>query len=237
MRIILIFSLVLAALPLRAQDRAELTVTGVGTVDVEPDMAIITLGVTKEGDDVAVVMDAVSDSATRLIARMEGFGIDARDVQTSRLNLSPLWSNGSLSGKRAISGYQASNAITIRLRDLDKLGEVLRAALEDGANQMNGLQFALQTPAPVEDEARKLAVKDAQAQAQLYADAADVCLGRLLQMHEPGVVAGPAPMAAFARESAVPIAAGELGVSRQVTMTFAIHPPERGTDAPRCKSD
>jgi uncharacterized protein YggE len=118
----------------------------------------------------------------------------------------------------------ASNVVTIRARDLDRLGALLDAVVTTGANQLNSLTFGLSDPQPATDEARKRAVADARARAALYAEAAGVALGPILSITEGGGYQPPQPMyrRELAMDAGVPVAGGEVSVSASVTITYAI---------------
>ncbi|MBS0125176.1 SIMPL domain-containing protein [Thetidibacter halocola] len=215
------------ATPLYADEAGRITVTGEGQAFAAPDMATITLGVTERADNARDAMDATSAGVAAILGRLTAMGVEPRDVQTSDLSLGPVWTQHNSSGEAVITGYEASNRLTVRVRNLDSLGGVLDAVLEDGANRFSGLGFGLQDPAPLEDEARRAAVADALARARLYAEAAGVDLGPILSINESGGVR-PMPMDApmfAARAEAVPVAAGETGLSASVTIVFAL-----GTD-------
>jgi len=156
-------------------------------------------------------------------------GGEARDVQTSNLSLSPRWDNSlfSSTGQRKIAGFVASNTVTVRVRDLEKLGTVLDAVVQNGANTFNGLYFGLQEPKPAQDAARKVAVADALRKAQLYAVAAGVTLGDVLTISEaPQSRVSPVMMgvaADMAQSRAVPVSQGELSVAASITVVYAIN--------------
>ncbi len=199
-----------------------ITVTATGTVEAAPDMATLTVGVTTEGDTAAAALAANSASIAAVMARLSEAGIEARDMQTSNLSLYPNWS-GPDGTAPVIAGYVASNQVTIRVRQLDGLGAVLDAAVADGANTLNGLVFGLADPEPALNEARKAAVAEARARAELLAGAAGVTLGPILQISEGGSWTEPAPM--FRAEIApagVPVAGGELGLTATVTIHYGI---------------
>jgi uncharacterized protein YggE len=211
-----------------AAERADrnLTVTGEGHVQAVPDMATLTLGVTNEASEAKAAMAEVSDAVGKVLERLQDLGIEARDVQTQRLSLNPIWSGrgGSDEAPPRITGYSASNMVSVRIRDLDLLGETLDAVISDGANDFNGLQFSVQEPGPLQDEARIAAVKDAMAKARLLAEAAGIKLGPVQSItYQGGHVPRPMMMerAAMA-DSVVPVAAGEVSLSASVTMVFAI---------------
>ncbi|AXI55525.1 hypothetical protein C1J05_14315 [Sulfitobacter sp. JL08] len=209
-----------------AQDTPRLiSVTGEGQVEVAPDMAIITLGVTHEAKNAQDAMAEVSKAVTGILTRLGETGIENRDIQTSRFSLNPVWSNrNSSNGNRAeITGFSASNAVSVRVRDLSVLGAVLTQVVQDGANDFNGLQFALQDPEPLMETARTRAVQDAMAKAQQMAAAAGVTLGAVQSIAEHSGRNQPVMMErAMMSDSSIPIAEGEVSISASVSMEFAI---------------
>ncbi|MDW3181271.1 SIMPL domain-containing protein [Roseobacter sp.] len=209
-----------------ADDARVITTTGIGTVETTPDMATLRLGVTHEDKEAAATMAATSEGVTAVLARLEAAGIAARDMQTDQLSLQPIWSdyNSNSRDARKITGFLATNMLTVRVRDLDTLGSVLDLVIGDGANSFNGLSFGLQEPKPSQDAARADAVKDAVDRAQQLAEAAGVTLGPIQSISEQGGFARPQMMEMAAARSAadVPIASGELTVSAQVNIVFAI---------------
>jgi hypothetical protein len=214
-------------LPALAEDAVPpmITVTGTGTVEAAPDIATLSIGVTTMGETAAAALSANSAQVDAVMARLTAAGIEARDMQTSNLSLNPNWTghDGSSTTGPTIAGFVASNMLTVRVRQLDGLGAVLDAAVADGANTLNGLSFGLADPAPVLDEARKEAVADARARAELLATAAGVKLGRVISISDGSMPSGPMPMfRADAAAMAVPIASGELGLSASVTIFYEI---------------
>lgn len=216
-------SLALAAAGPAVVWAGQITVTGTGTVQVVPDLATVSLGVTTEGPSASDAMAANSKALAAVMARLKAAGIAERDMQTSNLSLNPNWVNYDNGTAPQIQGYVASNMLTVQVRDLAAIGGVLDAVVADGANTLNGLSFGLADPRPKEDEARKAAVADAVARARLLAEAAGAHLGAIVSITEGGFTPGPMPMFAKAAESAaVPVAAGEVEVSASVTMVFDI---------------
>ncbi len=203
-----------------------ITVAGEGRIEATPDMATITLGVTHEAKEARDAMQATSEAVARVLERLSAMGIAPRDLQTRQLSLNPLWSDSSVSGsdRRRITGFVASNTVMVRVRDLAALGGILDSVIEDGANDFNGLRFGLQDPAPLMDEARQRAVTDAMDRAKLLAGAAGVTLGPVLSIdeHGGGSVAPMAEMAMRMSAAGAPVAAGELAITANVAMVFAI---------------
>ena len=199
------------------------TVTGEGTVQASPDLATLSIGVTTQGDTAASALGSNSAALAKVMDRLRAAGIEDRDLQTSGLSLNPNWTSDE-SGNSRISGYVASNQLTVRVRALPMLGAVLDAAVADGANTLNGLTFGLADPKPLQDEARKAAVADAIARATLLVEAAGGKVGPVVSITEQSGFSPPMPMFRMdaAAAPAVPVAGGEVGVSSQVSVVLEI---------------
>ena len=202
----------------------QITVTGEGRIQAAPDMATITLGVTTQGATAAEAMAANSAELAKVMDRLKTSGIEARDMQTTGLSLYPEWRQSADGQSQQIGGYTASNTLTLRIRTLDTLGGVLDSAIQDGANTLNGVEFGLSNPRPAEDEARKLAVADAKARAELLAAAAGVQLGEIESISEAGAMSDPRPMMRMSAEAAgaPPVAGGEIATIAAVTISWDI---------------
>ncbi|WP_300031662.1 SIMPL domain-containing protein [uncultured Roseobacter sp.] len=210
-----------------AADTGRMIVTsGTSTVEQAPDMAVIEMGVTQQAPDAGDALDATSAALRAVLDSLSGVGIEARDIATSHISLQPVWSNripGEEDAPR-ITGFQASNTLSVRIRNLALLGDVMGVAVGDGANRFNGVRFAFQDPEPLNDRARAAAVRDAMRRAAQLAEASGVALGPVQSITERSG-GRPAPMmemAAASRASGVPVAAGEMSVSVTVDMVFQI---------------
>lgn len=218
----------LLALPAFAETvPATISVTGEGRVEIAPDMATVSLGVTTEADTAAAALKANSDALAGALARLTEAGIEDRDIQTSGLTLSPRYDYRNDGSQPQINGYVASNMVMVRVRDLASLGPTLDGVVSDGVNTLNGIAFGLQEPDATIDEARRRAVKDAAHKAALYAEAAGVKLGRIASITEQANYGGPQPMmlaeASMAKDAgSVPVASGELTVSTNVSVVYEI---------------
>lgn len=217
---------------LRAETSAErqIQVSGEGRVEVSPDLAVITLGVTKEANEASEAMALVSEDMSAVVQELRAVGIAAKDLQTQQISLHPVWSNGGLlssgSDQRRITGFSASNTVNLRVRDLDQLGEVLDRVLRAGANQFQGLRFDVADQAELQDQMRANAVADARHKAQILAEAAGVTLGpvrSITDLHQGG--GRPVMAMEMARSSAMPIEAGELSFSHSVQVVFDLVVP------------
>lgn len=221
--------------PLAAQDissgprRSTLTVTGEGKASAVPDMASLTSGVVSEGKTAREALDANSSAVAQLIEAIKAAGIEPRDIATSGFSVQPQYAPPKKDSNEAprIAGYQVSNNVTVRVRDLGKLGTLLDEMVSKGANQIGGIAFDIANPDALEDAARVAAVKDARHQAGLIAEASGVRLVRVLSISGEG---GPRPMPrmmaapAMMKADAVPVEAGETELRAGVTITYEIEP-------------
>lgn len=210
-----------------AEEPRTISVTGEGRAETAPDMATIRLGVTNEAKEARAAMAATSQAVGQILDRLTAMGVAERDVQTQRLTLNPVWSQyrtDTGEPENRITGFAASNIVMVRVRDLPSLGGVLDAVIADGANEFNGLQFSVQDPDPLVEQARRDAVADAMAKAETLAQAAGITLGPVQSIAEHG--GRPQPMMmemAAARSSAdMPVASGEVALEASVSMVFAI---------------
>ena len=206
-----------------AQDEApRIIVTATGSASAVPDMATVSLGVEREAVTASQAMDEVAAAANAVMEKIQAAGIETRDVQTSSLNLNPVWDQGN--GRPRIRGYSASTMLTVRVRDLDMLGGLLDSVVSEGANTLNGLSFGFGDAAPLETAARSDAVAKARQKAETLATAAGVTLGPVQTISEGDIGGGPVPMfRTMAMEAApMPVAEGELDVRVSVTVVFAI---------------
>lgn len=226
MRILIVLSVLLATLTPALADPAkrQITVSGQGSVEAVPDMATIVLGVTHQAAEAADAMAQVRTESAAIIRELTELGVADQDMQTRSLSLSPVWSNrrNSNDAPPKITGFVARNTLMIRVRDLETLGGLLDAVLGRGANYFSGLRFGLQNPDPLVDAARKDAVADARAKAELLAEAAGVRLGAVMSITDHGD-SGPVMMeAAAVARSAPDIAAGELTLRASVGVVYLI---------------
>lgn len=205
-----------------------ISVSATGSVSVDPDLARISSGVVEEAASAGDALAANNKAMTDVIAAVKELGIDGKDIQTSQFNIRPLRHSRSKSvspGVPEISGYEASNQITIIVRDLGKVGPVIDAMISAGANNMNNLSFDASNSDVLKDEARKQAVANARRRAELLAEAAGAKIGKILTLSEESFSAMPVARARFAAESAAaptPVEAGSLELEARVSATWAL---------------
>jgi hypothetical protein len=212
-----------AETPFRA---TTLNLAAQGETKAAPDMAAIGLGITAEASTAA---QALSDNAarmTRMLAALKGAGIAAKDIRTSGLNLNAQYAYEQGQPPR-LTGYQATNQVSVTVHDLARLGAAVDATVAAGANQVNGITFGLADPTAAENAAREAAVRALQAKAELYGRATGYRIARLVSLSEGGASEGPrppVPMMAMARaqKTATPVAPGELDIRIDIAGVYEL---------------
>ena len=233
MRLWPLFLLLATTLSCQAEDLggtspALISVSGEGSVTATPDMAMVNVGVTTQAQDASDAVAANNRAMAELGKVLDDFGIAERDRKTSNFNIYPRYDHGR-NGDRApqISSYEVSNQLTIRVRQVDRLGELLNAVVKSGSNRIGSLSFANADDAALRDEARQLAVKDAKHKAALYAEAAGGKLGRIVSISEAGA-AQPRPLMnarmMMADAESVPVSAGENEIRAVVNVVYEFEP-------------
>ena len=196
-----------------------------GEVKAVPDMATITVGVTSDGATPSDALRANSASMAQLLAALKAHGIEARDIQTSNLNLSPRYIYKPNESPTP-NGFEASNQVTVTVRDLAKLGDDMDAVVAAGATNIASLSFGLKNPGAARDAARFAAVKDLQDKAAIYANASGYHIRRLVNLSEGTATYVQPMMRAQARPGAgfqgVPVSEGEMTVRIDITGEFEL---------------
>lgn len=208
---------------------SRIVVVGEGEAAIAPDMAIVSLAVMKEADTARAALDANNEAIAAVIKAMRDAGIEGRDLQTSGLQINPryVYPQDNSGTPPTIQGYQVSNTLTVRVRDLAKVGEIIDQSVTLGVNQGGNISFTNNDSSAAVTEARKLAVKDAVARATTLAEAAGVKLGDIVEITEQSMMPQPMPVGARAyrmeaASDAVPVEAGENSYRAQVNVTFEI---------------
>lgn len=207
-------------------------VNGQGSVDIAPDMAILSLTVTREADTARGALDANSSAMHEVITAMKAEGMEARDLQTSNFSIQPRYSRPppKPSGEREppqIIGYTVRNSLTVRVRDITIVGAVLDKSVTLGVNEGGNIRFTNADPSAAIEQARIKAVKHAIAKANTLAAAAGVKTSKLLEISEQSFNPRPMSMAgaqvSMARTAnSVPVAAGENTYKVMVNVSYAI---------------
>ncbi|MEH2524296.1 MULTISPECIES: SIMPL domain-containing protein [unclassified Bradyrhizobium] len=228
------FGLAVAATLLAAPALAQtmpppaISVTGEANVSVAPDQAQIDGGVTSDAKTAREASEANNAAMGKVLLALKGAGIDEKDYQTSRLSLQPQFATSSkVSERPGIVSFRASNRVTVKIRDVTKVANLIDVMAGAGANDIGGINFSVSQASKHLDEAREKAIADARRKAEIYAKAAGVTLGEPISISEEGAPVPlhrgkmAAPMAAGA-----PVAHGEETLSVTVGVSWAIKPKE-----------
>ena len=210
------------------QSRPQLTVSGTGIVRLTPDLATINLGVTTQDNDVAQAVAANNLTAQAITDAVKGLGVAPEDVRTAYFNVSPQPQYDQTGMPTGQTIYWVNNTLLVTLRQVDQLGTLLQAAVEAGANNINGVSFDVADKSRAEEQARQAAMQDAAKRAARLATAAGAALGEVLSIYTGSSTYGnvsyvEAANAGAGGTSAVPIAPGTFDVQIDVTVIYALN--------------
>lgn len=203
----------------------QLSLTGVGDVRASPDMALITTGVIIQASTAKDALAKNSKKMALVFSSLKNLGIDKKDIQTSNFNVGPRYKYSKDGTPPRIIGYQVTNQVSVRVREMSKLGGILDQVAQVGANKIGGIRFTHSNMTELRDKARNIAVKDALRKATLYTEGTGTKLVRILSISEN--FHAPRPIAMSMERSAklahdVPIASGENTIRTQVNIVWEI---------------
>lgn len=197
-----------------------ITVVGSGQVNARPDQAVIRLGVYTDAGKASDAMSANSERMQALLDALKAAGIKAEDIQTQGINVSPRYAPD---GTSAVIGFTATNAVSVRVRDVAKVGDVLDKAMAAGANTVEGLSFEVSDQTALLSQAREAAMDNARQTAEQLAKLAGEQLGAVVTISES--VSVPQPYLydrAAAMGGAVPVEPGMQAVQTTVQVTYLL---------------
>jgi len=204
-----------------------ISVSGEATVSAAPDLAEIEAGVTTEAKTARAASEANAKAMNAVFAALKQNGIAQKDVQTAQISLQPqMTSRNNSNAPPQITGYRATNRVSVTLRDIAKIGDAIDALVASGANDIGGIGFSVSQSSKLLDDARAKAIEDAHRKAAIYAQSAGVTLGAPLSISEGGA---PPPVAfrtmkASMAAAPTPIAAGEQTLRVSVHVSYEIKP-------------
>jgi uncharacterized protein YggE len=200
------------------------TVAGEGSAFGVPDVAVLALGVEAEAATVGEARTQAADAMESMLQALKDGGVDEDDIQTARFSVQPRYDFED--NRQVLRGFVVTNVATAKVREIDKTGELVDAALAAGGDlsRVDSVSFTIDDPSELEGEARRLAVEEARQRAETLADAAGAELGRVLSITESGggvpVPSGEVPV--VRDEGEAPIQPGELEVQVQVQVVYEI---------------
>jgi uncharacterized protein len=211
--------------------RSIINVSATGETSIAPDLAYLTMAVMRESATAREALTANSAAMAEVLAAMKAFGIADRDLQTSGFSINPIYAYPRADDPQTppkITGYQVSNVLSVRVRDLAKLGEILDQAVTLGVNSGGNVTFGNDKPDAAIKEARVEAMKDAVDKAKVLVEAVGAKLGKIVSVSESSNAPQPVMMMDMARSAeapspkSVPMAAGESTYSVNVNVSFEI---------------
>lgn len=200
-------------------------VTGSATVQSPPDLATLQVGVQSFAE---TAQQATADNnlkVEKIITSLKNKGLTDKDMETNSFNISPQreYKNNK---PPVVIGFNVTNMLAIKIRDLDRVGELMQATIDNGANTINGLTFSIEDPTPLRQKARRAAMEDALSRAEILAEAIDVEVGKPISIQElsyGGPVVQAGAIAELAMDAKVPIQApNNLGTKIDLQVRFEI---------------
>jgi uncharacterized protein YggE len=205
-----------------------LDINATGEVTRVPDIAIISAGVVSRAGSASGALQDSANRMSQVLAALKRAGVQDRDVQTSNVSLNPEYRYPENQSPQ-LTGYTATNQLTIRFRDIRNSGKILDALVGVGANQINGPNLTIDKPEAALDEARANAIAIGRARAELYARSLGLRVARIVAVSEGGGYAVPPPppppapmMMARGERDSTSIQPGEQKLQVSVAMTFEL---------------
>ena len=221
------------AAPAYAQDCAlegtRLDINAQATVKAEPDIAMLNAAVVTIAPTAEQARLENAKKMQAVFAQFKGLKIAEKDIQTSGLNVNPQYVYAEKQAPR-IDGYQATNNITLKLRDMDNVSKAVDVLIKNGINQLNGPSFTIDDPEVLMNKARQTAMQKARQRAELYASATGLKIRRIVSISENANMGQPIPyramakmaMAAESADAATPIASGQVDLDVTVNVTYEL---------------
>ena len=207
-------------------------VNGQGKVTVTPDIANVTLGISAQSSSVADAQSQAATAMEKVMSALTGNGVAKNDIKTQNFNIQRLTRYDKDTQREVVTGYQVNNTVTAKIRVIDNVGKIIDAVAQAGGDltRINGINFSVEKPETYQKQARELAMKDAKAKAEQIASLAGVTLGKPTFVSENSYTPyAPYPEAMYRSDAAAgapvpttPISPGELDITLNVQVTYAI---------------
>ncbi len=201
------------------------SVSGTGKVAVKPDLAILSLGVSANGQSVKAAQDSLNLNINKVATSIKALGVSEEDIQTTNYNISPTYDFKS--GSQTITGYSANTNLSVKVKDLNLANSVLDGATASGANQVGGISFEVLDKTKAQNQAREKAVAEAKMKATQAAKIAGFSLGKIINYSENFGGVGPRPLimakdASGGENSSTNLESGSTDVEVTVTLSFEV---------------
>ena len=196
------------------------------SVEAEPDIATVGAGVTTQARTAVEAMRTNATAMQAVIDRIKRLGIAERDIQTTGINLGAMYDYNQQTQRQVFRGYQASNRVSVKLREIERTGPVLDALVEAGATDLSGPDWSIDDDTAAKAQARRAAMETANVQAQDYARMAGFNSVRLLEINESLAPSRPMPMMRMAQaeaaDASTPVQPGLVEAGVTVTVTYEL---------------
>lgn len=167
-----------------ANDSDVISVTGIGEVYVTPDIGLVDMSVLAKNNDVSVATSESSKKMNAIIEYLKGNGVEEKDIKTTSFNIYPVYAWEEKTGRRNLDGYEVSQTVEVKIRDLSKVGDIISNATELGANNVSSLSFTVDDDEKVKEDAKELAIKDAREKAKNLEKSLGVRLVKIVNFSE-----------------------------------------------------
>lgn len=198
----------------------KMTIEGKGVVKARPDIGLISIGVVSQGKDLKNIQQENADKTNKVIESLIKMGVDDKDIKTENYNITPEYDF--IDGKQIFKGYKVTNNLRITIRDLKGMGQIIDTAVDNGANNINSINFTLSDPRKYYLEALKIAYHDSLLKARTLAATMKVELNTtpisIVEQEQGSVPFGQISMKMLA--SATPIEPGQIEINAILTVIF-----------------
>ena len=203
-------------------------VSGQGEVSAAPDIATIRLGIEAEAESVSDAQAQATVAMNNVLDSLKSNGIADKDIQVQQFSIDKITEWDRIEEKQEVTGYRVTHMVTVKIRDIDKAGDIIDDVAEAGGDltRVDSINFSIEDPTEYYEEARKEAVEDAEAKAKQLASLAGVSLGKATYISESSYYAPVTSRASYdmveEAKAATTISAGELDISATVQIAYSI---------------
>jgi uncharacterized protein len=202
-----------------AAPQHSIVVAGQGSIAARPDRAQLSFGVSSDAKTASAALRTNAAEMTKVIAALKSQGIAAADLRTDLVSLSSRYSQNG----ETVVGYTATNSVSATVRNLAKIGAIIDAAVDAGANQVSGPNLVRSSAASLYRAALRAAIADARGKARTIAAASGLHIRRITDVAESSAAPSPTPLTAKASaDASTPVETGSTLVEATVTVTFAV---------------